>query len=57
MFELQLIYFNWHGRETFRPDCMVSKAFCELLKQKTLTKEDVQAIVKMGYLVKIKENV
>ena len=44
-----------YGRDTIRPDCEVSKSFCKLLKQKTLTKEDVETIKELGYVIKMKE--
>lgn len=43
------------GRETIRPACPVSEKFCRLLKQRTLTREDVELIKQLGYTVKVKE--
>lgn len=46
---------NWYGRETFKPECEVSIMFCRLLKQKTLTREDLNLIKELGFEIKTKE--
>lgn len=52
---LYVLRFFHHGVITFRPQCETSAAFCELLKQKTLTADDIEGIKRLGYQVKIKE--
>lgn len=37
------------GRELIYPDCDLSRLFCELLGQKTLTREDIDVIKRLGY--------
>jgi hypothetical protein len=44
---------NWYGRESIIPICETSHLFCELLKQKTLTRDDVNGIKKLGFNFKI----
>ncbi len=46
---------NVYGRRTIRPECELSRVFCRLLKQKTLTDEDVKTIKELGYEIKTKE--
>ena len=41
-----------YGTETIYPDCEPSKIFAELLKQKTLTREDIETIKRLGYEVR-----
>lgn len=44
-----------YGKLTIRPQCETSRLFCELLGQKTLTEENVEAIKALGYVIKVKE--
>lgn len=46
---------DYFGRATIRPECEQSRLFAELLKQSTLTEEDVTVIKKLGYEVKTLE--
>lgn len=55
MNEILVTYVEWYGKETFKPQCEISRAFCKLLKQKTLTKEDIETIKELGYKIKTKE--
>lgn len=45
---------EYYGRVTVKPECPVSRAFCELLNQKTLTEANVEKIKKLGYQVRQK---
>lgn len=40
---------NPYGVETFYPKCALSRGFARLLKQKTLTKSDVELIKTLGF--------
>lgn len=40
-----------YGVETIYPECETSRLFCKLLKQKTLTRENVERIKALGYVV------
>jgi hypothetical protein len=44
-----------YGQTTVYPRCPVSRLFCELLGQKTLTRENVEKIKKLGFEVKQEE--
>ncbi len=46
---------EYFGRETIRPECVLSRKFCALLGQQTLTRTDVEKIKELGYTIKIKE--
>ena len=46
---MRVIKFKPYRVEIFRPNCELSKLFAELLKQKTLTREDVEQIKKIGF--------
>lgn len=48
-------HIEYCGRETYRPECPVSMGFARLLKQKTLTRENIDAIKDMGFEVKEKQ--
>lgn len=52
---LYVTVINHYGRETIRPECELSRKFCDLLRQKTLTRFDVNRIKELGYIIKIKE--
>lgn len=43
-----------YGVETIYPECPVSRLFCELLRQKTLTRENVETIKKLGFVFEVK---
>lgn len=45
---------EYYGRETIKPECDLSKMFAELLKQKTLTRRDIEIIKSLGYEIKQK---
>lgn len=49
--------FLYYGRETIKPACDLSRGFAVLLKQKTLTHEDVERIKALGFEVRVKESV
>lgn len=40
---------NPYGVETIRPECAWSRMFADLLRQKTLTRENVELLKKLGY--------
>lgn len=44
-----------YGREIFTPQCPGTRLFAELLGQKTLTRENIEVIKKLGYEVRIQE--
>lgn len=44
-----------YGIETLRPECPRSQIFAELLKQKTLTRRDIEQIKRLGFDVRVKE--
>ena len=46
---------NHYGRETIKPECPISRLFAKLLRQKTLTRENIEVIKSLGYTVRIKE--
>lgn len=41
------------GKEKIYPICNLSKLFAKLVKQKTLTREDVQKIKMMGFKIEV----
>jgi hypothetical protein len=43
-----------YGVETFYPECECARAFVALLRQKTLTRADVERIKDLGYVIKTK---
>lgn len=45
-----------YGVETIYPECPLSRLFCELLGQKTLTKENVENIKRLGFFFYVKTN-
>ena len=45
-----------YGRETIYPECEVSRGFAVLLKQTTLTREDIENIKRLGYEIRTKPN-
>jgi len=47
--------FVYYGRETIKPACPLSRGFADLLKQKTLTPDDVERIKKLGFEVRMRE--
>ena len=46
---------EYFGRVTIRPECELSRKFCRLLEQKTLTQYDIERIKELGYVIKQKE--
>lgn len=44
-----------YGIRTIYPECPVSRLFAELLKQKTLTRRDIELIKRLGFEVRVKE--
>lgn len=42
---------TYFGRETILPLCERARGFADLLKQKTLTAENVEAIKRLGFRV------
>lgn len=47
-----VIPYGSYVNKLYYPDCELSKSFCLLLKQKTLTDKDLEIIKSMGYLVR-----
>lgn len=46
------------GRENIYPRCPVSELFARLVKQKTLTREDIKIIKELGFTIEqVKEEV
>ncbi len=46
---LKVSLIEYYGRETIKPECDLSRLFCKLLKQRTLTRENVETIKLLGY--------
>lgn len=44
-----------YGKVMIKPVCEVAQGFCNLLKQSTLTRENIAHIKAMGYQVEVKE--
>jgi hypothetical protein len=44
-----------YGVETFYPECPCSKAFADLLRQKTFTRRDIENIKRLGYTIVSKD--
>lgn len=42
-----------YGVETIYPVCDVARLFCELLRQKTLTRRDVEVLKRLGYVFEV----
>lgn len=38
-----------YGNETFYPECVSSKILADLLRQKSLTREDVEKLKSLGF--------
>lgn len=55
MSELTVKYISRYGIETFVPLNEIAKLFCELLKQKTLTRRNIETIKKLGFEIKTEE--
>ena len=53
--ELEVAMYKPYGQETFYPKCEVSRLFAKLLRQKTLTRRDLEGIKKLGYTIKTME--
>lgn len=51
--KIQVILRGKYGREDVYPSCEKAKLFCALLKQKTLTRIDVEGIKALGYEVEV----
>lgn len=47
---------NVYGRETIYPECAKAKTFARLIRQKTLTVDDVREIKSLGYKIELKQN-
>lgn len=41
-----------HGRELFYPECETSRVFVSLLGQKSLTRQNLEMIKALGYVIK-----
>lgn len=46
---------NVYGNDLIYPDCAVSKAFTELTKTKTFSKEHLKTIKALGYEIKVSQ--
>lgn len=46
---------EYYGRESFVPECELSKAFAALLEQKTLTRANLKKIKDLGYEIELME--
>lgn len=46
---------DYFGRTTIKPECELSRLFAELLRQRTLTPDDVERIKRLGYEIRTKE--
>lgn len=44
-----------YGKDQFRPCCPLSILYARLLKQKYLTREDIEGIKEIGHTVRLKE--
>lgn len=47
-------YWPCYGEALFKPACEISRLFCELLGQKTLTRANLRTIERMGFEIEIK---
>ena len=45
---------DWYGRRTFTPRCEESERFARLLRQKTLTPDNIEDIKALGYVIETK---
>lgn len=57
---IRVIYVMPYGsyvNKLYLPECDTARLFCELLKQKTLTAENLEVIKKLGYEIRTKETV
>lgn len=48
---------EYYGRITIKVHCETGRKVCELLKQKTLTKRDVELLKELGFNFKIIQEV
>jgi hypothetical protein len=52
---LKVKYYQVYGNETFYPACETSELFAKLLKQKSLTRKNIEVIKKLGYTIEVKQ--
>lgn len=52
---LYVLPYGSYNNTLYVPECETSKAFCKLLKQKTLTAENLEVLKELGYEIKTKE--
>ena len=53
---LEVLLNNWWGRELFEPISDDAKILCQLLKRKTLTKDQLKMCKDAGWMVTVKMN-
>lgn len=46
---------NVYGRETIYPVCADGKVFARMVKQSTLTRQDIEMIRQLGYNVEVQQ--
>lgn len=51
MREIHVKIKNVYGKDTIYPVCRTANAFCALIKQKTFTMYDIDAIKNLGYRI------
>jgi hypothetical protein len=55
--EITVTVKNVYGTDTVYPVCDKAKLFCQLTGRKTLTANDLAVISKLGYAVRLQENI
>jgi hypothetical protein len=50
---IKVIIKNVYGNDVIYPACEIAFKFCELLAQKTLTRQNIEIIKSMGYTVEV----
>lgn len=55
--KIQVKIKNQYGRDTIYPVCEKAKIFANLVKQSTLTKEDITLIKALGYEIEVVQDI
>ena len=51
--EIAVIIGHQYGQEVIRPACPTAEIFCEIARTKTLTRQLVEQIKRLGYTVRV----
>lgn len=51
--EIFVVIGHQYGQEVIRPACPTAEIFCEIARTKTLTRQLVEQIKRLGYTVKV----